>query len=388
MQVLILGASARAAAHSALRAGLTPIAGDLFADLDLAAAGAAHRVDGRSYPDGLEAVARRCGPCPWLYTGALENHPALVDRIAAARPLWGNDGEILRAVRDPIAVARALREAGLPFPDTRLTPPPQAAPGEWLVKPIASAAGHGIRPLDPKDIGDDEPVYYQERVDGSHLSALYLGFGRGSSASLVGVTEQWTGWPGPPFAYQGNVGPLALSEGLMTQVERLGVVLASAFGLKGLFGVDLVLRDAHAYPVEVNPRHTASVEPLELATGRALLAEHARACDPSAPVPIPAPRGGRPPAVGKVILHAPGPCRAPELDGWGRLVDDGLWEVPRIADIPAPGTTFRAGDPVLTLLATGADVEECRDRLGARLRRWRDRLQRAPWTIAPIEGRA
>ena len=53
--VLILGASTRAAAQSAIRAGLRPICADLFADLDLR--DCARVLDVDDYPHGLAAAA-------------------------------------------------------------------------------------------------------------------------------------------------------------------------------------------------------------------------------------------------------------------------------------------------------------------------------------------
>ena len=97
--VLILGASARAAIHSARRAGLTPHAADLFADRDATAYATVRKCDLADYPDGLERLADTFPPMPWLYTGGLENHPELVDRVAAKRPLWGNCSAVLRGVR-------------------------------------------------------------------------------------------------------------------------------------------------------------------------------------------------------------------------------------------------------------------------------------------------
>ena len=38
-----------------------------------------------------------------MYTGALENHPELVDRISATRDLYGNSGSVLRRVRESSA---------------------------------------------------------------------------------------------------------------------------------------------------------------------------------------------------------------------------------------------------------------------------------------------
>ena len=59
----------------------------------------------------------------------------------------------------------------------------------------------------------------------------------------------------------------------------------SAFGLVGWFGVDYILRDGIPWPVEINPRYTASLEIHELASGRSLLPEHRHACEASTTPP-------------------------------------------------------------------------------------------------------
>src|SRR5579871_5970020 len=99
--VLIVGVSARAAAFSALRAGLNPWCVDLFGDADLQARSPGVVVPAAEYPTGLLAAARQAPPGPWLYTGGLENRPTLVGQLAAERPLWGNDVATLSRVRSP-----------------------------------------------------------------------------------------------------------------------------------------------------------------------------------------------------------------------------------------------------------------------------------------------
>ena len=85
--IVIVGASARAAAFSALRAGLAPWCADLFADADLAARCPAVAVPFDQYPHGFLKIVRQAPPGPWLFTGGLENHPKLIDRIACDRPV-------------------------------------------------------------------------------------------------------------------------------------------------------------------------------------------------------------------------------------------------------------------------------------------------------------
>src|SRR5437764_13656443 len=112
--LVIVGASVRAAAQSAIRAGFAPLACDLFADVDLRRICSAVRVNG--YPQGLASAAAGYPPAPWLYTGGLENHPDLVDQIGRDRPLLGVGGDALRGVRDPFRVVAAMQKHGLPCP--------------------------------------------------------------------------------------------------------------------------------------------------------------------------------------------------------------------------------------------------------------------------------
>ena len=50
----------------------------------------------------------------------------------------------------------------------------------------------------------------------------------------------------------------------------MGAALADVFDLCGLFGVDGVVRGNRFWPVEINPRYTASMEVLEYVPGACL----------------------------------------------------------------------------------------------------------------------
>jgi predicted ATP-grasp superfamily ATP-dependent carboligase len=113
-------------------------------------------------------------------------------------------------VRTPLAVAGALGRAGLPCPALRMGPRGLPRDGSWLVKPLASAGGRLIRPLFSASSPPPRPAYYQERIEGTSLSAIFLGRGRG--AGLLGVTRQLIGRPGAVFAYRGSIGPYPLSD--------------------------------------------------------------------------------------------------------------------------------------------------------------------------------
>ena len=269
--LIVAGASVRAAAWSALRSGFVPWAVDLFADLDLCRVAEARAVPAGDYPHGILRVLENAPPAPWLFTGALENRPALVERLARKFPLWGNPPEVLRRVRSPFLLAQSLRQAGIPRPDVARTAPSSDDKRRWLCKPLRSAGGRGIHWL-----GSPKGCYFQEWIDGVSCAAIYLGGAYGSS-QLVGVTRQLIGetWlHAGPFNYCGSVGPLPLAEAQRNHYEHLAPTLVRDFSLRGLFGVDCVVKDGVPWPVEVNPRYTASVEILEWAWQRPLLAEH------------------------------------------------------------------------------------------------------------------
>jgi predicted ATP-grasp superfamily ATP-dependent carboligase len=371
--VLIFGASTRAAAFSAVRCGLRPQCVDYFADRDLAAICPVARINPDDAASQFAAFADTHPPSAWFYTGGFENHPEWVDRIAHRHRLWGVDADLLRAVRDPMRVAEVLDQAGLPCPAVRLDSRDLPCDGSWLVKPLNSGGGRGIAPLTDPNEGGLPSHYLQQRIDGPSFSALFVG--DRLAAHLVGVTRQWVGIAGFPFLYRGSIGPWLIDATLASRLRLLGDRLASAFELVGWFGVDYVLYNGHPWPVEINPRYTASLEIHELASGRSLLAMHRRACegnldqgDGPADTDFPPPR-----IIAKLTLYAQQRLIAPEI-----VADDnepdGPFAVKSIADVPWSGTCFACGDPVMTILAEGADLTACQARLGRLERKWRRRL--------------
>jgi predicted ATP-grasp superfamily ATP-dependent carboligase len=365
--VLIVGASTRAAGFSARRAELRPWCADLFQDADLRAQCAFLPLTPGRYPDGLLQAAHQAPPGPWLYTGALENRPALVRRLARRRPLWGNDAPVLALIRSPRWVAGTLAAAGIPCPALSLEPPDEAPSEHWLVKKLAGAGGAGIAFHTGRGPAPSRKrVYYQEYIDGEAAAAIYLGDGR--RAYLLGATRQLVGEPwlhAAPFHYCGSLGPLPLGEPLRRRLEGLGHVLVRGSGLRGLFGVDVVLRDEVPWPVEVNPRYCASVEVLEYAGNFSALALHRSVFDPGAPAPLPSLPLSGVGRVGKAILFAREPLTFPADGPWQASLrqSDPVHDLPAFADIPPAGQVIAQGAPILTLFARADSLAACLDAL-------------------------
>ena len=293
--ILIMGASARAAAFSARRAGLRPLAVDMFADADLQRCCPSIRV--QRYPQGLRSavdtllrtadVAAPHASVPWMYTGALENWPTLIESLSAERPLLGNHAKVLRRVRDPRQLAEELAAGGFRFPESVVDEaqfPRRSAPsvdGQWLVKPRRSSGGGGIAVWNGQWPAGDEfrSHYLQRRIEGVACGAFYVA--AGDDCRLLGVTRQLIGtaWAGADgFGYAGSVGPLVLKDDVRRTFVALGRHLSTQFGLRGLFGIDAIVCDDQVWMLEVNPRYTASVEILERAADVSALTYHLTAC--------------------------------------------------------------------------------------------------------------
>jgi predicted ATP-grasp superfamily ATP-dependent carboligase len=350
--LIVIGASARAAVYSALRAGFAPYWIDQFGDRDLAERFPGARVAPEEYPGGIVELMRAAPDAPFLYTGAMENHVAVLQRLAQLRPLLGNDAATCAAVRDPFRFRGCCLAAGIAAPEVR-NGSDRVPAGRWLRKPLASGGGMGIAPAGAGG-SPDAGSYLQEFVTGENLSGVFVA--DGTDAALLGVSLQLVGRPefhAPPFAYCGSIGPLPLSGAESDQWRTLGRALAREFGMRGLFGIDAVRRRDDVIPVEINPRYTASVEVHELAGGPATIALHTAACQGSLP-PVPAFR--RSGLVAKAHLFAPAPLRVPDgplAEAWARA--DSM----ELADVPRPGTLIRAGAPILTVLVRGDDEGAC-----------------------------
>jgi predicted ATP-grasp superfamily ATP-dependent carboligase len=348
--LLILGASARAAAQSAARAGFRPYCGDMFHDADLPDTAVGQVV--RRFPQGLSAIAAGVPAGPWLYTGGLENHPRLVERISHRHVLLGTAADGLRRVRDPFQCGGVLRTAGLLFPECRPAPNGLPTDGSWLIKHRRSGGGMKVWPWR----GGDEPAgngwYYQERIAGAAHAAVFLA--AAGQARLLGVAHQLlVSGEGRPFQYGGSVGPVVLSSGQLKTIRLLGDVLAAQFPLRGLFGVDLIIRDEEVWAIEVNPRYTASVEVLERSLDFNAIEWHVAACRTGHLPPCP-------PMCklisGKLVVYAEQSFEVTQALTESLLGRRGTEIWPLLADIPRPGTLIRARQPLMTVFAQGQEV--------------------------------
>jgi uncharacterized protein len=372
--ILLVSVSARMLAELAVSAGHDVVALDRFGDLDLQrlchSVSVLRDLGGRGGMAAVVDAAKDVAAPSVIYGAGLENHPGLVARLASGRRLLGCPRETLERVRDPASLGASLSAAGLAYPSTfgaRDAPRRAERSRRWLRKPVRGGGGRGVREWRGGAL--DREVMVQEHVSGLACSAAAVGDGR--SATVLGVSEQLIGHRAlgaRSYAWCGNLVPPRLGESqrraLAGAAQTICEHLAHAFGLRGLFGVDLVWDGERAWVVEVNPRPTGSLECVEAAHEVGVFAAHLEGCAGRLPsiAPAPTPRL----AAGKAILFATWDVRVGDTRGWP---DRG------IRDVPHPGDMIAAGHPICTLVsvqespdAVFADLEARAAGLRAELR--------------------
>ncbi len=373
--IILCGASVRSLAQSSINAGLRPLCVDFFEDADLTRIlrGGRGRFVGRirTFAELPDVVRRIRSNIPLLWAGGLENHTAVLRAIMAHRPVIGPDPEIVDLLRQPRSFSSWLCESGLNVP--RLASPDNTnADCLWLRKPNSGSGGLGIRPLQPISALPDRvrnkttsEEYLQEYIDGVPMSAVFCADHQG--LSLLGTSLQLVGWPSlgaSDFLFCGNAGPVSPGTDVTRQLIRAADSLVNHTGLKGVFGVDFVLRQGEAWFIEVNPRLTASHMLYESPAShsreeRSLIVRHLAAFG-WRPADSAAPRRQRLRAAiaNEVRVQA-------RLILWAnkdlRFTDDlcqSSHEAWTLADIPQPESEISAGSPLCSVYVAADSQDE------------------------------
>jgi predicted ATP-grasp superfamily ATP-dependent carboligase len=363
-RLVVAGVTTRPMASSAARAGWAVTAVDAFGDLDLracAAVVALRREDGRFDPAAAARAAKEISAGAAAYCSNFENHPSAATALARGRRLLGNPAAVLQRVRDPVGLMRALRQSGFETPATRARAPRVAGSGprRWLLKPRRSGGGHGISAWTPGH-PVDRAHYLQERVPGTPGSVVFLA--DGSRALALALSRQIFGDRGfgaGGFRYCASLmaceGLFAAQEELLSRARELADAVTREFGLVGVNGLDFIARAGVPWPIEVNPRWTASMELLDRGSGTPLFALHADACAGRLPAAPPRPARA---VLGKAVVFARRGVALGDTRAWLRD--------PAIADVPHPGERITRGRPICTVFASGDDADTCLRALAAR----------------------
>lgn len=353
MELLAVAQSARLLAQSASRGGLPCRAIDLYADADtyrytcecVAVAPGPGGFDERELLRAAERLAPAGSGSGLVYGSGIDTRPRLVEALGQGRRLLGNLPRTLVRIKQPRAFFDLLGRLGVPFPETRHSPPTNRA--GWLIKPCCGEGGKGVGFAE--NFPGTENDYYQRHIRGEAHSALFLANGR--RAGLIGLNTQWTARHDArqPFLFAGAVNRAALTADQCAAVEDYAARLTETLGLVGLNSLDFVVDGDSCRVLEFNPRPSATMALYDAEFPSGLIVEHIAAC-----------RGEPLPALGRAhpiramrIAYAPNSLSVPA---------DFLWPE-GCADIPHPGARIEAGQPLCSLLAESGSAKEAENLL-------------------------
>jgi len=338
--ILIAAISGRALAQSARRGGYQPLVADFFGDQDTLQVAADHVRFAGALARGIEEDvlfsaldALSTNRDPGIVCGSgFEDRPRLLERIAARWRLFGNAAAAVAKVKDPAALAAICCEAAIPVPDFSLQRP--QPPADWLVKRRGGAGGGHIKPAEETARG---AVYYQRKVPGVAISALFLA--DGASATLLGFSSQWhLPAADKPYRYGGAAQPASLPAHVAALLTAAVHRLCAAAALVGLNSADFMVDGERFWLLEINPRPGATLDIFEPAHD-SLFSLHMAACTGWLP-PAPCDRGR---ARAAAIVYAEHDIASFPTFAWPH------WT----ADRPQPGIAIKAGEPLCTVYACG-----------------------------------
>ncbi len=340
--LIVVAASARALALSARRAGLTPLAIDVFGDTDTRAlcaasirleGGLADGLNGDGIVGAIDKIGETFRPIGIVYGSGFDHQPELISKIARRSRLFGNDAATMARAKDPRVLAQICANAGIPHPEIALQAPSDLT--GWLVKKRGGAGGGHVRMAASQSCKSPD-LYFQRSVPGENCSALFVADGR--NAELIGLSTQWAAPTlSQPFRYGGAVGPISIAASQAKEILHAVACLTEQLGLVGLNSADFLVSDEAVWLVEVNPRPGATLDVFDL-PGDALIARHIQACERRL-TPGPSVRQVK----ASAIVYSPYNLVArPDID-WPD------WT----SDRPTPGAWISAGEPLCTVVATG-----------------------------------
>jgi predicted ATP-grasp superfamily ATP-dependent carboligase len=347
--IIVVAHSARALASSAKRAGFAPLSIDVFGDDDTREMSlAAIKLEGglsdgltlEKVEDAAKTLTCAYNPIGLVYGSGFEHQPETIAALSRMIHVFGNEASTVKRAKDPHALAQLCDAIGIPHPTVLFAPPDE--PEDWLVKRRGGAGGAHIRAATATSTASTDR-YFQRRVAGENISALFVANGKG--ARIIGFSVQWSApTPESPYRYGGAAGPIDVGAALAQEIECAVAGIASELCLVGLNSADFVVSPDAVWLIDINPRPGATLDVFEPDEG-SLLEVHVAGCEGRL---MPAPTYSA--RKSAEIVYAPCDFISYEKRSWPE------WA----ADRPSPGTRVAAGDPLCTALASGATVDFAR----------------------------
>ena len=339
-KLIIAALSSRAYVKAAVQAGFEVVAIDIFCDMDTQKiAHQTHQValsengfDAKQLLTTLASLdlSTFTGFC---YGAGFEAQPELLTAIAKYLPVFGNNEEAVRHVKNPQMFQALCHAFEMATPPT-LFKRPRSSIG-WLSKVVGASGGWHIKALLPLELSPNKVLYYQQIVLGTPISCLFLA--DGIHAEVIGFSEQWCA-PSMlhPYRYGGAVSHAEVSAPCKLQIEAFIRAMTYKLTLRGINSADFIVDGNRVYALEINPRLSATLDLYSAKRGDFFVA-HIAACQAQLtdwPKVKNTSRAHHIIYTSK-IAHVPSDMDWPE------------W----VSDIPQPNTILAADLPLCTVIA-------------------------------------
>ncbi len=358
-RLLLIGLSTRQMAESAIKSKYNFITLDYFGDLDQKKICENHSLK-RDFrreifdPNDLFLASQDLDFDAIVYSSPFENHPQIIKEFERECIVIGNSSKTVSEVRDWVTFFDFLLWEGINYPETIFDV--ENVHGRYLVKPIKGGGGTQIE-IYKKSSKIKKSFFLQKYLKGKYCSASFIS--DGANCEVLAINEQLVGkeeFGAKKFWYCGNITPLEDVQ----KIEEICSKITKKFGLKGSNGIDFILRDGKIYVLEVNPRFQASMGIIENAYDINLFDLHVRSfCGE-----LPHFEREATKTWGNAILYAEKDIILPDTSKW----------IGKFKDLPYPSERIDKGQPICSILASGADKEECWNRLVEQANNLKDEL--------------
>ncbi|QBQ53885.1 ATP-grasp domain-containing protein [Nitrosococcus wardiae] len=365
--ILILGTSGRALAQSAAAGGYRVLVADCYADRETRQVASAWvqippGADDEHWRQRIAQLIRtETNPVGLVFGSGFENRPEFMEELTQWGVLLGNRPHCVRLLNDPRRFFSLLWKLAIPAPEIRFSPPDPTH--GWLRKAIGGTGGHHVLPMtkalihgkrvrwqemrpesQKRRASTSPPYYYQRKLEGQPGSVLFLA--NSKETQILGYNHLWTAATrAAPYRYGGVATPLNLTPSAATFLQSYLRTIVTATGLRGLNGLDFIQEPGGIQVLEINPRPPASLDlyhdlfnPFDA---------HVKAC-------LEVPLSFRVTSITTTrafsILYAPYPLQIPPHMVWPTFC----------YDCPVANLKIEREEPICSIHARGANIEECR----------------------------
>ena len=259
--LLIIANSGRLLAQAAQNAGVKPLVIDLYADCDtqglcadwrqVPSLAQTHLQPALNYFLDLYPVQQA------IYGSGFEYHQESLLYLNTRITVLGNSPVTFKKLQNKSAFFKVLDHLNVPYPETTFKQPKHIE--NWLVKPIHSQGGVGIKRYQVSDLANNA-VYWQKYQPGTPHSVLFLADGK--NIQIIGFNHQWTTnfSETDEFLFSGIINHTKLSNKQKQLITQWLTKIVPIFKLKGLNSLDFIQSGKQCWLLEINPRPSASMQ--------------------------------------------------------------------------------------------------------------------------------